>query len=148
MRRIVGLCLVSWGCSGTPSAPPVEPPAPAEPVATEPPPPPATGGPVSGPVFRAIGQEPGWTLVVTSDKGVDALAYVGDYGSVHLDFPSAARSEDNTRTTWTASAGGHALTVSAEHKACQDAMSGNPFPATVRLVIDGRTLDGCGGATP
>lgn len=151
--------LVCGGCAGAPSEPdatttPAEPApsaAPAEPSPTTAPaeapaPAPSQGGIVQGPVFHAVGQEPGWTLDVSTERGMDSLAYVGDYGSVKLNFPAAARTEDPNRQSWSSSADGHTIAVTADHKPCEDAMSGKPYEATVRVVIDGRTLQGCGSA--
>jgi uncharacterized membrane protein len=158
--------LVCVGCAGAPTEPspttaPAEPApsaAPAEPAAATPPaepsvattpaeaPAPSQGGIVQGPVFHAIGQEPGWTLDVTTERGMDSLAYVGDYGSVKITFPAAARAEDPNHMSWSSSADGHTIRVSAERKPCEDAMSGKPYEAVVHVEIDGRKLEGCGQA--
>lgn len=155
--------LVCGGCAGAPSEPgatttPAEPApsaAPAEPspatapveaAGEAPAPAPSQGGIVQGPVFHAIGQEPGWTLDVSTERGMDSLAYVGDYGSVKITFPAAARAEDPNHMSWSSTADGHTISVSAERKPCEDAMSGKPYEAAVHVVIDGRKLEGCGQA--
>ena len=161
MRPISMGLLLCAGCAGAPapaepgsSTAPAEPSsatAPADPAAStapaEPTPPPAQGGVVEGPVFHAIGQEPGWTVDVSAERGMDSLTYVGDYGSVTRTFPSAARTEDPNRLSWSSSADGHTITVQADRKPCEDAMSGKPYEAVVHVVIDGRKLEGCGNQT-
>lgn len=93
--------------------------------------------------FRALGQEPGWQLEIR--KGAEMrLTY--DYGAGTAVTPAAKAQIDPTSGTRTY----HAVTEANELRVvivpvqCADAMSGRPFPATVSVTLNGRTLRGCG----
>lgn len=96
----------------------------------------------SGVDFRAVGQEPGWLLDIYT-RGIIKFAW--DYGESYAEFAVA---EPDTlqegATRYEANSDGHALVVTIRRPPCQDAMSGQPYPSTVEVVIDGRTLNGCG----
>ncbi|ANP45315.1 COG3650 family protein [Candidatus Viadribacter manganicus] len=92
--------------------------------------------------LRAIGQEPGWIVDIYTQGRIVALL---DYGQTHLEFPlpePTAPTEDATR--FETQADGHALSITYRRLPCQDAMSGESYPATVEVIFDGRTLNGCG----
>jgi uncharacterized membrane protein len=98
------------------------------------PPPPASETPES---YRALGQEPGWNLVI-SDGRID---YVGDYGERRI---SVARPEPR------ATANGRRyetprLTVDITYARCNDAMSGHGYEHRVAVTADGNRVEGCGG---
>jgi heat shock protein HslJ len=104
----------------------------AYPAVTSPPP-----SPQSTATYRAIGQEPGWTITISGNR----IDYAGDYGETRI---SAARPEP--RTTFN----GHRyetprLTVDVTHTRCNDAMSGHGYADTVMVIADGKTVRGCGG---
>jgi heat shock protein HslJ len=87
--------------------------------------------------YRALGQEPGWSLVI--EHGT--ISYVGDYGDVRITVPAPS-----PRTSFN----GHRyeagrLTVDITHSLCNDAMSGRAFADRVMVIADGRTVHGCGG---
>ena len=92
--------------------------------------------------FRAVGQEPGWMLdIYTADK----IVLVWDYGANRFEFPRGlADTAQEGATRYETSAQGHTLVVTTRRAPCEDAMSGQPYPATVEVAIDGRTLNGCG----
>jgi putative lipoprotein len=130
--------------SATQASPP--PPAPA------PPRPAAPGGAVHGDVelrargvdFRAIGQEPGWLLDMFRDR--IELSY--DYGDVEITAPRPPPIlpawQGEIYETQTAT---HRITITIRRTPCQDAMSGEMFPAQVTVLVNGRTLQGCGRST-
>lgn len=92
--------------------------------------------------FRGVGQEPGWILDVYQSE---RIVLVWDYGEQRIDLPrSAPTYPQEGATRYEAHGGGHTLVVTTRRTPCQDAMSGEQFPATVEVVIDGRTLNGCG----
>lgn len=92
--------------------------------------------------FRAIGQEPGWLLEI-DDGGRMTLQY--DYGEQRADFATPAPDTAREFTTvYEARAGQDTVRVTIQRAPCQDAMSGEPFPSRVTVVINGRTLEGCG----
>lgn len=92
--------------------------------------------------FRAVGQEPGWIVDIYTQDRIVALL---DYGATRLEFPRgepAYPAEGATR--FQAQGEGHTLSITYRRAPCEDAMSGQAYPATVELVVDGRTLSGCG----
>ena len=100
---------------------------------------PATTNPPPGEdsVYRALGQEPGWTVTITGER----IDYAGDYGETRITAP-----RPDPRTTFN----GHRyeterLVVDVTHVRCNDTMSGHGYVDTVMVIADGNTLHGCGG---
>ncbi|MFO1017520.1 MAG: hypothetical protein U1E03_07985 [Hyphomonadaceae bacterium] len=92
--------------------------------------------------FRAVGQEPGWMVDVYTQGRIVALM---DYGQTLVEFPAATLTNPaEGATRFEAQVQGHTLSLTARRAPCEDAMSGAPYPATVEVVFDGRTLNGCG----
>lgn len=92
--------------------------------------------------FRAVGQEPGWMLDIYAETRMRLL---WDYGERIADFPlTAPDTSQEGATRYETAQGGLRLAVTVRRAPCQDVMSGEPYPATVEVVIDGRTLQGCG----
>jgi putative lipoprotein len=92
--------------------------------------------------FRGVGQEPGWIVDIYAQDRIVALL---DYGQTRLEFPrSEPSSPAEGATRYETQADGHTLAVTIRRAPCEDAMSGQPYPSTVEIVIDGRTLNGCG----
>jgi len=94
--------------------------------------------------FRAVGNEPGWALEI----GPDALFLVTDYGRTRLEFRVASPevSQAGRIAVWRAEADGQALEARVEGRPCQDSMSGEGYESTVRLVLNGGVMHGCGQA--
>lgn len=100
-------------------------------------PPPTTPSPAPAPVYRAVGQEPGWTVTIDGAR----IVYSGDYGETNITVP---RPEPRT------SFNGHRyeaprLTVDITHSLCHDGMSGHAYADRVIVTADGKTVNGCGG---
>lgn len=92
--------------------------------------------------FRAVGQEPGWLLDIYQR---DKIRLLWDYGDQLADFPLSEPSyPQEGATRYEAQAGGRTLVVTIRRQPCQDGMSGQPYPSTVEVTIDGRSLNGCG----
>lgn len=92
--------------------------------------------------FRAVGQEPGWMLDIHVQGPIVLL---WDYGANRFEFPAAEPTyPQEGATRYESSDRGHTLVVTTRRFPCQDAMSGQAYPAAVDVVIDGRTLTGCG----
>jgi putative lipoprotein len=92
--------------------------------------------------FRAVGQEPGWMIDIYT-RGI--IQFVWDYGESYAAFAVAEPTypqEGSTR--YQAHSDGRSLVVTIRRAPCEDSMSGEDFPASVEVVIDGRTLSGCG----
>ena len=91
--------------------------------------------------FRAVGQEPGWYLEIDNEKSM-RLFY--DYAERQATTPVPVPVSSGGTTTYDAVTEAHRLRVNIEERECSDTMSGEPFPRTVTVTIDGRTLRGCG----
>jgi len=96
-----------------------------------------TTPPVQHETYRALGQEPGWALLIANGR----MSYTGDYGETRITVP-----RPDPRTTFN----GHRyetprLTVDVTHGRCNDAMSGHGYADTVSVTADGKTVRGCGG---
>lgn len=92
--------------------------------------------------FRGVGQEPGWILDIYR---ADRIVLVWDYGESSASFPLVAPSyPQEGATRYESQSNGRALAITIRRFPCQDAMSGEAFPASVEVIIDGRTLEGCG----
>lgn len=124
----------------------------AAPVAEEGPTPPPASPPAQfdpwqdarqrGIDFRGVGQEPGWFVEIDHDKG---LRLVWDYAEQQTVAAAPMRPvvEEGT-TVYRATTSAHQVEVAIEQTPCSDAMSGQPFPHTVTVNVDGRALRGCG----
>lgn len=93
--------------------------------------------------FRTSGQEPGWILTVHPDS---QITYLANYGENEYTFstPSPVVDTAAATTTYRVETEAHELEVVLTAKQCFDAMSGWPFPTSVRLTFDGQTYRGCG----
>lgn len=92
--------------------------------------------------FRAVGQEPGWILDIYTQGVIKMIwAYGENYAEFAVGTPNTAQ-EGATR--YEASSDGLSLVVTIRRAPCQDVMSGEAYPSTVEVVIDGTTLNGCG----
>jgi uncharacterized membrane protein len=92
------------------------------------------------PIFRAVGEEPGWSVNIYRD----VIAYQADYGerTVTVATPEVTEFGGGRRYET------QALTVEILEEPCNDAMSGAYYPATVTVTVteNGRPLvQGCGG---
>lgn len=75
----------------------------------------------------------------------DRIVLLLDYGESITTFPLTAPTyPQEGATRYQSQTNGRALTITIRRAPCQDAMSGEPFPATVEVSIDERTLSGCG----
>ena len=87
--------------------------------------------------YRALGQEPGWALLIANGQ----IDYAGDYGTTRIVVPRPQpRTTSNGRRYET-----RRLTVDITHTRCNDGMSGRAYADTVTVTADGKTARGCGG---
>lgn len=93
------------------------------------------------PLYRAVGNEPGWRLDVT-DK---ALLLLADYGETRVTAPAPLVERGEGFRHYQAQADGRELSALVSARVCVDSMSGMTHPDTVELRWDGRVLQGCGG---
>jgi putative lipoprotein len=93
--------------------------------------------------FRAVGNEPGWSLELQPHE---QIAFSTDYGKTRVatPVPQPQIESQPARATYRASAEGHELTLVIEPGPCQDSMSGETFEMRATVVLDGRLHRGCG----
>ena len=93
--------------------------------------------------FRAIGQEPGWLLEITTGK---EILLVTDYGQTRSRFPYVEPIvyQGERRTEYILDAYGTMVEIRGE--ACRDVMSGEEFSVSVTIQQADRSLQGCGRA--
>jgi len=96
-----------------------------------------------GVAFRAVGQEPGWLLEITT--GAEILLVL-DYGENRKSYPWVEpvvfQEERITRYIIDEAE----LTIEIRGQRCQDVMSGEQFEVSVTIIMPGRQLAGCGRA--
>jgi heat shock protein HslJ len=91
--------------------------------------------------FRARGNEPFWALEI----GPAGLTYSAP-GEEPVVFPYAPARELGGKLSWKTTLGGskpRTLDAVLEKRPCQDTMSGERFPWTAEVHLDGRLLRGC-----
>lgn len=100
----------------------------------------------AGASFRAIGQEPGWILVIWDDERIELAL---DYGATEIKTPIGVMEIHYFtrtriyRTVYPMSP--LQLTVTIREQTCYDVMSGEGFPTTVEIAFWDETLYfGCG----
>lgn len=91
--------------------------------------------------FRAVGNEPGWSLEIQGDKH---LLFLGDYGMRRIIMPNpSVQLQGNVRRY-------HAVSESADlqveiiEEPCFDNMSAEPFPSRVTVTLNTDIFYGCG----
>lgn len=114
MTRVATLLLAAGLLAGCVSAPP----------------------PAPSPPYRAVGQEPGWTLII-DDRELTFIGQDGRQVRQPRPQPIVGVAGEIYRTPRI-----HANIV---HGQCADAMSGQLYPDRVQVDVDGRRFDGCGG---
>jgi len=70
---------------------------------------------------------------------------VTDFGQRSVTLPLASTEHDGAVTRFSAADAEHRLAATVTRGVCRDTMSGMPHPFSVSVVIDGTSLDGCGG---
>lgn len=91
--------------------------------------------------LRAVGQEPGWFAEIDDER---SIRIVYDYAERELTTTAPVKVVSGGQTTYAAVAGEQQVTVVVEERACADAMSGEPYPLAVTVMLDDRRLAGCG----
>jgi len=99
---------------------------------------------LDGADFRALGNEPGWELVMYYDR----VRFTWDYGNERAEFPATQPVTDQERASsaWTSKAGDMTIEILLQALPCLDSMSGDSFETTVTVKLDGREFHGCGRA--
>ena len=101
---------------------------------------------LNGVDFRAVGNEPGWHLEISS--GLQSILLVTDYGATRFEFPytEPMSGDGSGETVYRTKTDDHELTILLVGGGCHDTMSGEEFETGVTIHIDGRELRGCGRA--
>ena len=100
---------------------------------------------LGGADFRAVGNEPGWTLLITASGSLELVAGYGSE-SYTFDTPQPISGPGLHRSEYRVSQHGHVISVVLEGRPCMDTMSGESFETAVTVIIDGTLLKGCGRA--
>jgi len=95
--------------------------------------------------FRAVGNEPGWHVLISKDKGI---TLVSDYGWTTHKFttPEPLTNQVNRTTKYHAQENGHVLELNLKGSRCLDTTSDETFETTVTVILDGKKFNGCGRA--
>lgn len=93
--------------------------------------------------FRAIGQEPGWSLIISQENGIQ---YLGGYGQTKEVFTYVKPVEniEQASSTFYLKNDGHQLSIILSGSTCADSMSGEQYETRVEINFDGKVLKGCG----
>lgn len=100
---------------------------------------------LNGADFRAIGNEPGWSLEIQNQS---KIVLVTGYGSNHYEFnlPEPVIDKAAGTTRYKVRQAGQEMTLTISAETCRDSMSGEEFESRVEVVINGENLRGCGRA--
>ena len=88
------------------------------------------------PRYVAYGNAPGWLLTIARGRIRLAAQPI-----LQLDVPAVAPAANGAGLRYRAAG----LVIDVEPRPCRDRQSGLAFSDTVRVAVDQRVLDGCGG---
>ncbi|MGE0178559.1 MAG: COG3650 family protein [Sphingomonas sp.] len=86
--------------------------------------------------YRALGTEPFWSITIENGR----MTYSTPDGGFFVPAPRGRELGDGR--LWETGR----MRLQASNRECSDGMSDRRYSQTVRAVVDGRTLSGCGGA--
>lgn len=93
--------------------------------------------------FKATGNEPFWGLKIGKDETVFTSLIEG-MESISFKSVEPIRAMDANVKMYKLNNGKTSATVTIQQFDCQDSMSGEKSPYTVKVEINGKTLNGCG----
>ncbi|NOR79651.1 MAG: hypothetical protein GQ529_02275 [Methyloprofundus sp.] len=94
--------------------------------------------------FRALGNEPGWTLELVGDDTI-IFSHFYDKINKYVFIRSAPEVDQVARkAVYKAKNEEHELSVTISGTPCQDSMSGESFESSVTVRLDGKLFNGCG----
>ena len=96
-----------------------------------------------GVAFRAIGQEPGWLLEMTTGE---KILLVTNTGQTRTEYPYVEPEVFQDQRKSVFSVKQDELKVTIEGVNCTDSMSGEKFEVSVFIEFNGKALKGCGRA--
>ncbi len=91
--------------------------------------------------FRAVGNEPGWSLEIQAGQ---SLLFVGDYGMRRVATPDPGVQQQGAIRSYHARTESADLVVEITAGDCADTMSGEPFPSQVVVTLNNEVYHGCG----
>ena len=96
-----------------------------------------------GVAFRAIGNEPSWTLEISSDKEV---LFLTNLGQDKTQFEVVEKFSEYGSTEYKMHSKNNIMHVRIENRECQDTMVDRVYESTVYINFDGVNMKGCGKA--
>ena len=96
---------------------------------------------LNGADFRAIGNEPGWHLIIEQEN---TIILTTQYGQRIDKFSQAKRLLNKNHTIYRAKNGQDTLHLTLSIGPCTDSMSGEKFETNVSLTLNDQPLQGCG----
>lgn len=93
--------------------------------------------------FKATGNEPFWGLKIGKDKTVFTSLIEG-MESISFKSVEPVRAMDANVKMYKLNNGKTSATITIQQFECQDSMSGEKSPYTIKVEINGKTLNGCG----
>lgn len=97
------------------------------------------------PVFRGLGNEPGWLMDIVAGGNITLVA---DYGATTIVAPTPEAETnqvgDAEQVSYRFVNSDKQIMVLLESGVCQDTMAGLPYPWTVTVMIDRSEYLGCG----
>jgi len=100
---------------------------------------------LNGVDYRAVGNEPGWSLEITHDQ---TTIFTSHYGQDRYEFETSKPLIDTASHTseYQLKNNAHTLSITLSAKPCADTMSDRSFSSTVSIRLDNKKFTGCGQA--
>ncbi len=98
---------------------------------------------LNGVDYRAVGNEPGWSLEITHDQ---TTIFTSHYGQDRYEFETSKPLIDTAAHTseYQLQNNSHKLSISLSAKPCKDTMSDQSFSSAVSVRLDNKKFTGCG----
>lgn len=96
--------------------------------------------------FRALGNEPGWTLELVGDDTIIFSHFYDKINKYVFIKPVPEVDQVVRKTVYKVKNKEHELSVTISGTPCQDSMSGESFESSVTVRLDGKLFNGCGKA--
>jgi len=100
---------------------------------------------LNGVDYRAVGNEPSWSLEITHDQ---ITIFTSHYGQDRYEFETSKPLINTAAHTreYQLQNSSHKLSISLSAKPCKDTMSDQSFSSTVSVRLDNKKFTGCGKA--
>ena len=84
------------------------------------------------------GHEPGWLVTI----GAEEIDVTANYGEREL--VAATPEPERIENGWRFAVPSENLAIELHDRPCSDSATGEPYPKTVELTLDGESFQGCG----